>query len=73
MGTYIYKACTTTCTEQSRYFGFSTFDVLCCNDTNRCNKAQYSTFFNHSSQLILTFTCVIFLFLIFYRSTTVRL
>lgn len=73
MGVYIYKACTITCTEKSLYFGFSTFNVKCCNNTNRCNTGQHSTFSNRSTQVIMTFGSVTFSFLIFYRSTTVNL
>lgn len=73
MGVYIYKACTTQCTEKSLYFGFSTFEVKCCQFTDRCNTGQPSTYFNHSTQLFMTFASVMFSFLIFYRSVTVRI
>ena len=73
MGSYIYKACTTQCFPKTLYFGFSTFNVQCCNDTDRCNTAQYSTFFTRSNQLIMTFASVTFSLFVFYRSTTVSI
>ena len=70
MGVYIYKACTATCTEKSLYFGMSTFQVKCCN-TDRCNSGQYSTFFNRSKQLIMTYASVTLSLFVLYRTTTV--
>ncbi|CAF4636604.1 unnamed protein product, partial [Rotaria sp. Silwood1] len=73
MGSYVYKACTQSCTEKQFYFGFSKLEVKCCNNTDRCNAGQHSTFFNHFNQLIMTFASVTFSFLLFYRLTTVIL
>ncbi|CAF2399806.1 unnamed protein product [Rotaria sp. Silwood2] len=69
MGSYVYKACTQTCTEKSFYFGFSKLEVKCCSNTDRCNTGQHSTYFNHFNQLIMTFSSVTFSFLLFYRLT----
>ncbi|CAF1111497.1 unnamed protein product, partial [Didymodactylos carnosus] len=37
MGSYVYKACTTTCTPHQRYFGFGRLTVNCCSDADGCN------------------------------------
>ncbi|CAF0833955.1 unnamed protein product [Rotaria sordida] len=71
MGSYIYKTCTETCTEKKLYFGFSKFEVHCCNNTDRCNTGQRSTFFNHFTQLVMTFASVTFSFLLFNQLTTI--
>lgn len=70
MGSYVYKACTSSCTEKSYYFGASKLEVKCCNNVDRCNTGQYSTSFNRLSQLIMTFACVSFVFFKIYRLTT---